>query len=153
MQYQTSFVFLRRQNLEIYLLRVFGGTFGKYTYSTCILSKMIRVHVPCPMITHWWVVCSIQTSDNQSIHWLTQCGNRNIEENLYVCLVDLILYVPVDNFSVMSKRVFLGWTSTILVGINLSYSRTQRSASSETRIRNSSVSSQVLYHWATALPK
>ena len=29
----------------------------------------------------------------------------------FVCLI-LILYVPVNNFSVMSGRVFLGWTST-----------------------------------------
>ena len=28
------------------------------------------------------------------------------------CLFDLILYVPVINFSVMWGRVFLGWTST-----------------------------------------
>ena len=28
------------------------------------------------------------------------------------CLFDLILYVPVNNPSVMSGRVFLGWTST-----------------------------------------
>ena len=28
------------------------------------------------------------------------------------CLFDLILYIPVNNFSVMSGRVFLGWTST-----------------------------------------
>ena len=28
------------------------------------------------------------------------------------CLFDLILYVPVSNFSVMSGRVFLGWNST-----------------------------------------
>ena len=31
---------------------------------------------------------------------------------LFVCLFDLILYVPVNYFSVMSGRVFLGWTST-----------------------------------------
>ena len=28
------------------------------------------------------------------------------------CLFDLILYLPVNNFSVMLGRVFLGWTST-----------------------------------------
>ena len=28
------------------------------------------------------------------------------------CLFDFILYVPVNNFSVMLGRVFLGWTST-----------------------------------------
>ena len=29
-----------------------------------------------------------------------------------ICLFDLILYVSVNNFSVMSGGVFLGWTST-----------------------------------------
>ena len=29
-----------------------------------------------------------------------------------LCLFDLILYFPVNNFSVMLGRVFLGWTST-----------------------------------------
>ena len=31
---------------------------------------------------------------------------------LYTCWLDLVLYVPVNNFSVMSERVFLGWTRT-----------------------------------------
>ena len=30
------------------------------------------------------------------------------KNKLFVCLFDLILYVPVNNFSVMSGRVFLG---------------------------------------------
>ena len=29
-----------------------------------------------------------------------------------ICLFDLILYIPVNNFSVMLGRVFLGWSST-----------------------------------------
>ena len=33
---------------------------------------------------------------------------------MFVCLFDLILYVPVYNLSVTSGRVFLGWTSTKL---------------------------------------
>ena len=32
--------------------------------------------------------------------------------HLYTCLLDWILYVPVNNVLVMSKRVFLGLTST-----------------------------------------
>ena len=39
---------------------------------------------------------------------------------MFVCLIDLILYVPVNNFSVMSGQVFLGLTST-KQGINVSY--------------------------------
>ena len=29
-----------------------------------------------------------------------------------ICLLDLILYFPVNNFSVMLKQLFLGWAST-----------------------------------------
>ena len=36
---------------------------------------------------------------------------RPLDKNIFV-LFDLILYVPVNNFSVMVGRVFLGWTST-----------------------------------------
>ena len=32
--------------------------------------------------------------------------------NIFICLFDLILYDPVNNFSVMLGWVFLGWTST-----------------------------------------
>ena len=31
---------------------------------------------------------------------------------ILIILFDLIPYVPVNNFSVMSEQVFLGWTST-----------------------------------------
>ena len=40
-----------------------------------------------------------------------------------------------------------------LAGINVSCSRTQRSDAGESRTRGPSVSSQALYHWATALPQ
>ena len=52
--------------------------------------------------------------------------------NCSICSFDLILYVLwVNNFPVMLRRVFLGWTSTIKAGINVSCSRTQRSAYGE----------------------
>ena len=35
-----------------------------------------------------------------------------VKLSLFVCLFELILYVPVNNFSVMLRQVFLGWTST-----------------------------------------
>ena len=60
-----------------------------------------------------------------------------------VCLFDLILYVPVNNFSVMSGRVFLGWTST-KQGL-MCLARTQRSDTDEDRTLNPSVSSQAPY--------
>ena len=34
------------------------------------------------------------------------------EASWWVCLLDLILYIPVNNFSVMSGQIFLDWTST-----------------------------------------
>ena len=43
-------------------------------------------------------------------------------------LFDFILYIPVNNFSVMSGRVFLGWTM-----INMFCSRTQHSDAGEAR--------------------
>ena len=33
-------------------------------------------------------------------------------DRLFVCLIDLILYISVNSFSVMSGQVFLGLTST-----------------------------------------
>ena len=36
------------------------------------------------------------------------CYAKEMATLCFVCLFDLILYVPVNNFSVMSGRVFLG---------------------------------------------
>ena len=68
----------------------------------------------------------------------------------FVCLLGLILYVPVNNLSVTSGWVFLGWTSTKLGKLCLA--QTQPSDASEALTRGPSVSSQALYHWATVLP-
>ena len=57
---------------------------------------------------------------------------------LYTCLLDWILFVPVNNFSVMSKRVFLGLTSTKQGLMCLAQD------AGEARTRNTSVSSQTL---------
>ena len=64
---------------------------------------------------------------------------------------DLILYVPVNNFSVMWGHVFLGWTSTKQELTCLAQT-TQCSDAGEARTRNLSISSEALSHWATALP-
>ena len=66
------------------------------------------------------------------------------------CLFDLILYVPVNNFSVMLGQVFLGWTSTKQGYV--SCSRTQLYDAGEARTRGPYVTSQALYHWPTVLP-
>ena len=60
-------------------------------------------------------------------------------------MFNLILYVPVSNFSAMSGQVFLGWTSTISK-VNMSCSRTQHSNPDEAQTQGPSVSSQALYH-------
>ena len=52
---------------------------------------------------------------------------------------------PINNLSVKKGQVFLGWTSTKL--------GPQHSDAGEARTRSPLVSSQALYHWATALPK
>ena len=62
------------------------------------------------------------------------------------CLLDLILYIPVNNFSVMSGQVFLGQTST-KQWINVSCSREQHSdfPSRESQTSNPSIPSLTLY--------
>ena len=58
---------------------------------------------------------------------------------------------PINNLSVKQGRVFLGWTSTKLGKMCLAQGL-QHSDAGEARTRGPSVSSQALYHWATALP-
>ena len=76
-------------------------------------------------------------------------GILHTSANAWVKWFVLILYIPVNNFSVILGQVFLGWTSTKQEII--SFSRKQRSASREARIHNPSISSQALYYWATSL--
>ena len=70
-----------------------------------------------------------------------------------VCLFIMILYIPVNHFSVMSEWVFLGWTSTKQVLMCLAEGHNRVAPVSEAWTRNPSISSQALYHWATALLK
>ena len=58
---------------------------------------------------------------------------------------------PINNLSVKQGRVFLGWTST-KIGWMCLPKGPQCSDAGEARTRGPSVSSQALYHWATALP-
>ena len=55
-------------------------------------------------LLRWHFCLSIPVVSLQ--YWLFPC-----DDTLF-CLFDLILYVPVNNFSFMLGRVFLGWTST-----------------------------------------
>ena len=75
-------------------------------------------------------------------------GKRSIQKVLsmphQVSLFDLILYIPVSNFSVMSGGVSLSKDKCV--------SRTQHSDFGEASTQGPSVSSQTLYHWVTVLP-
>ena len=73
--------------------------------------------------------------------------NKNKVSGLY----DWILYVPVNNLSVTSGRVFLGQTSTKLGLMCLALGH---NALTRVRLEPAAllVSSQALYHWATVLP-
>ena len=57
---------------------------------------------------------------------------------------------PINNFSVIKGRVFLGWTSPKLGLMSLLKDTMQWCRWGSTR--GHSVSSQAFYHWATALP-
>ena len=63
-----------------------------------------------------------------------------------LCLFDLILYLPVNNFSVIC------WDRSSSVEPVLSKDRTQHSDAGDAQTHGPSISSQALYHWATALP-
>ena len=69
-------------------------------------------------------------------------------------LFGLMLYVPVNNFSVMAGRShrFLGITSTLSREVNVSCSRIQHVDLSEDRTPDLSLRSPTLYHQATAPP-
>ena len=67
------------------------------------------------------------------------------------CFVWFYPLHPINTLSVKQGRVFLGWTSTKLGWMCLAQGPQRRDAG-EARTRSHSVSSQALYHWATALP-
>ena len=55
----------------------------------------------------------------------------------------------INNLSIINGQVFLGWTSTKL---GLMFLLKDTSDAGEARTWGPTVSSQALYHWATALP-
>ena len=65
-------------------------------------------------------------------------------------IICLFVYVPVNNISVTSGRDGSSWVELVLSKVTVS--RTQHSDAGEARSQGPSVSSQALYHWATALP-
>ena len=74
--------------------------------------------VPFYMLTG---MCPTTNSANAQVMWHLVWNNKDDiisyvhiqwKEEIYFCLFDLILYIPVNNLSVISGQVFLGWTST-----------------------------------------
>ena len=78
---------------------------------------------------------------------LFMCFNRIQGEDL---AINCLIWFPSQVFLVMSGRIFLDRTSA-QQRIECLAQRTQHSASGETRTSNPSITSQALYHWATAL--
>ena len=88
--------------------------------------------------------------DNNPISNYLKCSvNLNqVQVSLFVWFDSLR---PINDLSVIKGRVFLGWTSTKLGFMFLL--KDTHSDAGEARTRGPSVSSQALYHWATALPR
>ena len=79
----------------------------------------------------------------QTHHCLRCSNNQSLEFFLFCFLFDSLR--PINNLSVIKGRVFLGFNQ-YKARINVSSSRTLRSAAGEARTRGPSVSSQALYH-------
>ena len=70
-------------------------------------------------------------------------------QDLFVCFIWSLR--PINNLSVKQGQVFMGWTCTKLRSMCLTQGP-QGSDACEARTQGLSISSQTLYHWATALP-
>ena len=84
---------------------------GWYWFIWCLLKKGWK-HIQCsPFITHFVIT---QITFNIDTFWLPKFFIIEFYKGIVMvsCLFVLILYVPVNNFSVMLGWVFLGWTST-----------------------------------------
>ena len=94
----------------------------------------------------------IQSFEAISLKFLS--NKMTIYNNSYqTCFSDTLTFArPINNLSVKQGWVFLGWTSTTLGYMCLAQGQ-QRNDAGEVQTRSPSVSSQALYHWATALPR
>ena len=88
----------------------------------------------------------------QKLQFVNKYTIRNILKkfwmNILVCLNDLILYVPVNTFSVMSGWFFMGWTSSKQVLMCLGQTHNADGGIPESSL----VLSQALYDKATVHP-
>ena len=82
--------------------------------------------------------------DSWSCEWYEVSGKSSC---FFVCL---ICFFTSHQQSFKFKGMGLPWLNQCVARINVSCSRTQRSDASEPRTHGPSVSSQALYHWATA---
>ena len=97
-------------------------------------------------ITLFQMMCNNSYLDLVYINVFTKFGKI-----LSICFVWFDFLRPINNLSVKQGRVFLGWTSTKQGKMCLAQGP-KRSHVGEAWTRGPSVSSQALYHWATALP-
>ena len=71
------------------------------------------------------------------------------ESSSWLCFAWFDSLFPINNLSVIKRQVFLGWTS-----FKLGLMCRAQGHNTEMPVRlEPTVSSQALYHWATALPK
>ena len=76
-----------------------------------IRSNILFAQMFCPQTFRLWSFLGLKGSMFCQTHFDMKLQTSFITTIVFV-LFDLILYIPVTNFSVMSGRVFLGWTST-----------------------------------------
>ena len=76
----------------------------------CTLNSRPAMSLTSPTLTlHCRETLSLLLPSGHLQKWGRASGYKRL---FFVCLIDLILYIPVNNFSVMPGQVFLGWTST-----------------------------------------
>ena len=113
--------------------------------------KISMVSVACVFMYSLYIM-SHWDDDHHALKW-RQMPDLDTSFHWNFCKMfffDLMLYIPVNNFSVMSGQVFLGWTSRIQ-GL-MCLAQEHNSGAGEALTRSPSVSSQALYHWATVFP-
>ena len=55
---------------------------------------------------------TLLSATKKGADWADSASLQSVQRPHYLCLYVLILYIPVNIFSIMSGRVLLGWTST-----------------------------------------
>ena len=103
---------LLKMGMEIFLVPLLQGLFTRPSFTKLVpgipLTKFIlMVRIAGLFLLHVYFAVTIARDCTK----YEKCAELHRSDNLYVfcgCLFVLILYVPVNKFSVMSGRVFLG---------------------------------------------